>query len=70
MTSLPMQMIRHAADGGPRMRIAVQDAWTAIRPVRTIIQDRWMALRTAIRGPDDGPGRTPAARTASWKAWQ
>ena len=58
------RMIRRIVDGGPRMRMAVRDARTAIRPARTIIQDRWMTLRTAVRGP----GRTLAARTASRRA--
>jgi hypothetical protein len=49
MTFRPARMIRHPADGGPRMRMAVQDAWTAIGPARAIIQDRWMTLQTAIR---------------------
>jgi len=54
-------MIRHTADGGPRMRMAVQDAWTAIRQARTIIPDWWMTLRDAVRVP----GCIPAARTAA-----
>ena len=58
------RMIRRAADGGPRMRMAVQDARTAIRPARTMIQDRAMTLRTAVRVP----GRAPAARAASRRA--
>ena len=64
MAFRPPRMIRRAADGGPRMRMAFQDAWTAIRQARTIIQDRWMTLRTAVRVP----GRIPAARTASRRA--
>jgi hypothetical protein len=59
-----LRMIRRAADGGPRMRMAVQDARTAIRLARTMIQDRWMTLRTAVRVP----GRAPATRTASGRA--
>ena len=58
------RMICRAADGGPRMRMAFQDAWTAIRQARTIIQDRWMTLRDAARVP----GRIPAARTAFRRA--
>ena len=59
-----LRMIRRAADGGPRMRMAVQDAHAATRPARTMIQDRWMTPRTAVRVP----GRAPAARTASRRA--
>ena len=66
MRSRAARMIRHAADRGPQMRIAIQDGWTAIRPARTIIQDRGMTPRTAVRGP----GRAPAARTASRGAWR
>ena len=58
------RMIRRIVDGGPRMLMTVRDAQTAIRPARTIIQDRWMTLRTAVCRP----GRTLAARTASWRA--
>ena len=57
MTLRAPRMIRRAADGGPRTRMAFQDTWTAIRQARTIIQDRWMTLRD--RGPRSGtrPGR-------------
>ena len=60
------RLIRHAADRGPRTRIAVQDGWIAIRPARTIIQDRRMTLRAAVRGP----GRTPATRTGPRGPWR
>jgi hypothetical protein len=63
MASRALRMIRRAADRGPRMRTAVQDGWTAIRPARTIIQDRRMTARDTIRVP----GRAPAART-TWEA--
>jgi hypothetical protein len=59
-----LRMTRRAADGGPRMRMAVQDARAAIRPARTIIQERLMTPRTAVRVPE----RAPAARTASGRA--
>jgi hypothetical protein len=65
MASRLLRMIRRAAEGGPRTPIAVQDARTATGPARTIIQDRLMTVRTAVHGPDHGPGRTPAARIAS-----
>jgi len=53
-------MIHCAVDGGgPRLRMTVQDPWTAIRRARTIIQDRWMTLQDA----DRVLGRHPAART-------
>ena len=66
MASQTARMIRHAADHGPRTRIAVQDGWTAIRPARTIIQDWRITPGDAIRVP----GRAPAARTALWGAWR
>ena len=64
MTFRAPRMIRRAADGSPRVRMAFQDGWTAIRQARIIIQDRWMTLRDAVRVP----GRIPAARTASRRA--
>ena len=64
MAFRPPRMIRRIVVGGPRVRMAVRDARTAIRLARTIIQDRWMTLRTAVRVP----GRTLAARTASRRA--
>jgi hypothetical protein len=58
------RMIRRIVDGGPRVRMAVRDARTAIRLARTVIQDRWMTLWTAVRVP----GRILAARAASRRA--
>jgi hypothetical protein len=56
------RMIDRTADRGPPMRMAFQDRWTAIRPVRTMIRDGWMTFRDPERVPAAGMPPRRASR--------